>query len=90
MLDETANLVDSEDLRLSKIDVDNMAAGVAAAAEAKDQIAGGQLTEAKASLERAGKLWPQYVLLASLNESLKKAEKEAADKSKEEAKTAKP
>ena len=90
VLDETSSLADSEDLRLSKIDVDSMAAGVAAAAEAKEQIAGGQLTEAKASLERAGKVWPQYVLLASLNESLKKAEQEAAEKAKEEAKTAKP
>ena len=90
VLDETSKLADSEDLRLSKIDVDNMAAGVAAASEAKEQIASGQLTEAKASLERAGKLWPQYVLLASLNESLKKAEKEAAEKAKEEAKSAAP
>ena len=90
VLDETSSLVDSEDLRLSKIDVDSMAAGVAAAAEAKEQIASGQLTEAKASLERAGKVWPQYVLLASLNESLKKAEQEAAEKAKEEAKSAAP
>jgi hypothetical protein len=90
VLDETSSLVDSEDLRLSKIDVDSMAAGVAAAAEAKEQIAGGQLTEAKSSLERAGKVWPQYVLLASLNESLKKAEQEAAEKAKKEAKSAAP
>lgn len=89
-LDETSKTADSEDLRLAKVDVDNMTAGVAAAAEAKEQMAKGQLAEAKASLERAAKLWPQYVLLASLNESLQRAEKEAADKAKEQSKPAAP
>lgn len=86
VLDEMSKLADSENLRLAKIDADSLNAGVAAAAEAKQQIESGQLAEAKGSLEQAGKLWPQYVLLASLNESLKKAEEGAADKAEEEAK----
>jgi len=90
VLDELSKLADTEDLRLSKVDIDNMSAGVAAAAKAKGLIESGQLAEAKTDLEQAGKLWPQYALLASLNESLKKAEKEAADKAKEEAKSSKP
>jgi hypothetical protein len=86
VLDELSKLADTEDLRLSKVDIDNMNAGVEAAAKAKSQIETGQLAEAKTDLEQAGKLWPHYALLASLNESLKKAEKEAADKAKEETK----
>jgi len=90
VLDDTSKLAGSEDARLAKVDVDNMNAAIASAAEAKKQIESGQLAEAKLSLETASKLWPQYVLLASLNESLKKAEKEAADKAKEKSKPATP
>ena len=90
VLDDMSKLADSEDARLAKVDVDNMNAAIASAAEAKKQIESGQFAEAKTSLETASKLWSQYVLLASLNESLKKAEKEAADKAKEEAKPAAP
>ena len=89
-LDEMSKLADSEDARLAKVDVDNLDAAVDSAAQARKQIEGGQLAEAKSNLETASKLWPQYVLLASLNESLKKAEKEAADKAKEESKPAAP
>ncbi len=89
-LDEMSKLAEREDERLAKVDVDNMNAAIAAAAEAKKQIESGRFAEAKTSLETASKLWPQYVLLASLNESLKKAEKEAAEKAKEEAKSAAP
>lgn len=88
VLDEMSKLTDSEDARLAKVDVDNMNAAIASAAEAKKQIEDDRFAEAKTSLETASKLWPQYVLLASLNESLKKAEKEAADKAKEENKPA--
>jgi len=90
VLEATSKLADSEDLRLGKVGVDSMTDGIAAAAAAKEQLTNGQLAEAKESLARAGKLWPQYVLLPPLNEALKKAEKEAADKAKEEAKPATP
>jgi hypothetical protein len=90
VLAEMSKLADSEDTRLAKVDVDNMSAAIASAAEAKKQIESGRFAEAKTSLETASRLWPQYVLLASLNESLKKAENEATEKSKEETKPATP
>lgn len=90
VLEEMSKLADTEDLRLAKLDTSNMTEGVAAAAGAKEQISNGQLAEAKASLERAGQLWPQYALLAPLKESLQKAEKEAAGQAKEQAKPATP
>jgi len=83
-LDELSKLVDSDEERLSKIDAQSMASAVTAAGEAKQQIADGRLAEAKLSIERARTLWPKYVLLASLQESLKKAQLEAAKKPGEE------
>ena len=89
VLDDLSKLVDSEETRLGQIDVETLAAGVAAAGEAKAQIEAGQLAAAKESIERAEKLWSQHVLLASLKDSLKKAEEEVARKFKEEEKPAK-
>ena len=86
VLDDLTKLTDTEEMRLAKIDTDSMSAGVSAAAEAKQKMSAGQLSEAKSSLERAEKLWPQYVLLASLKDSLRKSEQEAAQQAKEPAK----
>jgi hypothetical protein len=77
VLDDLSNLVESEETRLSKIDIETLAAGAAAVNEAQRQLAAGDLTAAKASLEKSQKLWSQHVLLASLQESLKKAQDEA-------------
>ena len=74
VLDDLSSLVESEEARLSKIDTATLAAGAAAANEAQRQLAAGNLSAAKANLEQAQKLWSQHVLLASLQESLKKAE----------------
>lgn len=79
VLDELSRLADSEETRLAKLDDASMASAVAAVAEAKRQIDAGQLAEAKASLERAEKLWPPYALLAPAKESLKKAEADAKE-----------
>jgi len=90
VLEELSKLTDTEDLRLAKVDADSMMAGVTAATGAREQIAAGRLPEAKASLEQAQKLWPQYVLLASLKDSLRKSEEDAAKKAKEPELTRKP
>ena len=74
VLNDLSSLVESEEARLSKIDTATLAAGAAAANEAQRQLAAGNLSAAKANLEQAQKLWSQHVLLASLQESLKKAE----------------
>ena len=66
--------MESEEARLSKIDTATLAAGATAVSEAQRQLAAGNLSAAKANLEQAQKLWSQHVLLASLQESLKKAE----------------
>ena len=78
LLADLSALVESEDVRLSKIDIETLAAGAIAANEAQRQLAAGDLPAAQASLEQARKFWPQHALLASLQESLKKAETEAA------------
>ena len=78
LLADMSKLVESEEARLSKIDVETLAAGATAVSEAQRQLSAGDLTAAKASLEQARKCWPQHVLLVSLQESLKKAETEAA------------
>jgi len=90
VLEELSKLTDTEDLRLAKVDADSMMAGVTAATGAREQIAAGRLPEAKASLDQAQKLWPQYVLLASLKDSLRKSEEDAAKKAKEPELTRKP
>ena len=90
VLDDLSKLADTEDARLSKIDVQTLSEGVVAVSEAKAQLEAGDLDGAKISLDDAQKLWSQHVLLASLRESLKKAEKEVADKAKEESKPAAP
>jgi len=74
VLDDLSSLVESEEARLSKIDTATLGAGAAAVSEAQRQLAAGNLSAAKANLEQAQKLWSQHVLLASLQESLKKAE----------------
>ena len=74
VLDDLSSLVESEEARLSKIDTATLAAGATAVSEAQRQLAAGNLSAAKANLEQAQKLWSQHVLLASLQESLKKAE----------------
>ncbi|MEX1010262.1 MAG: PTPDL family protein [Chthoniobacterales bacterium] len=84
VLDDLSKLADSEMTRLTKVDTDTLAAGVVAAQEARTQIDSGDLVGAKASLDRAEKLWSQHVLLASLKDSLKKAQEEAARRAKEE------
>jgi hypothetical protein len=78
VLEDLSKLADSEETRLGLIDVETLASGVAAAREAKEQLDAGQLDAARQSLEQAEKLWSQHVLLASLKESLKKAQEEAA------------
>jgi len=78
VLDDLGRLADTEEARLSKIDTETLSAGVAAAQEARRKLETGDLAGAKASLEQAEKLWSQHVVLASLKESLKKAETEAA------------
>jgi hypothetical protein len=64
-----------------------MEAAVAAAQTARQQAEAGDFAEASANLDEAQKLWPQYVLLASLKESLRKAQEEAARRAKEEEKS---
>ena len=78
VLDDLAKLANTEEARLSKIDVQKLADAVEAARTAKQQLADGDLEGAKTSLDAAQKLWSQHVLLASLKESLKKAQEEAA------------
>lgn len=77
-LDALSKLADSEQTRLAKIDVETLSAAVAAAKDAQTKLEAGDLDGAKAGLDEAQKLWSQHVLLASLKESLKKAESEAA------------
>jgi hypothetical protein len=77
LLADLSGLMESEETRLSKIDIESLAAGATAVNEAQRQLAAGDLTAAQASLEQARKLWPQHVMLASLQESLKKVETEA-------------
>ena len=77
LLADLYGLMESEETRLSKIDIESLAAGATAVNEAQRQLAAGDLTAAQASLEQARKLWPQHVMLASLQESLKKVETEA-------------
>jgi len=78
VLEDLSNLVENEEIRLSKIDIETLAAGATAVNEARRQLDKGDLAAAKASLEQAQKLWSQHVLFASLQESLKKAETVAA------------
>ncbi len=87
VLDDLDKLADSEEARLAKVDVQTLVSALDAAQEARGQIEAGKLEEAKASLARAEKLWSQHVLLASLKESLKKAEEEAARRAKEKEQT---
>jgi hypothetical protein len=78
VLDDLAKLADAEQTRLEKIDVETMNSALVAAQRAAQEIESGELEAAKASLGTAEKLWSKHVLLASLRESLKKAESEAA------------
>ena len=82
VLDDLSKLADAEEARLSKIDTDTLADGADAVREAQAKLEAGDLAGAQASLDRAEKLWSQHVLLASLKESLKKAQAEAAAQAK--------
>jgi hypothetical protein len=87
ILADLAKLADREEARLAKIDTAKLSEAVEAARAAKKQLDAGDLEGAKASLDEAQKLWSQHVLLASLKESLKKAQEEAARRAKEDEKT---
>ncbi len=82
VLDDLAKLADAEEARLSKIDTKTLTDGVDAARAAQAKLETGDFPGAAADLDEAQKLWPQYVLLASLKESLKKAQAEAAAQAK--------
>ncbi len=86
VLEDLSKLADTEEARLSRIDVAKLTDAVEAARVAKQQLETGDLEGAKASLDEVQKLWSQHVLLASLKESLKKAQDEAAEKAKKEGK----
>jgi hypothetical protein len=86
VLGDLSKLADSEEARLAKIDTTKLSGAVEFARKAKQQLEAGDLEEAKASLDEAQKLWSQYAPLASLKESLKKAQDEAARRAKEEEK----
>jgi len=89
-LEDLSRLADSEDARLGKVDTAKMAAAVQAARAAREQLQSGDLQGTTTSLDEAKTLWPQYGQLAPLQESLKKAQEEAARQAKEEPKTAAP
>ncbi len=90
VLDDLAKLADAEQTRLEKIDVETMNSALVAAQRAAQEIESGEWEAAKASLGTAEKLWSQHVLLASLRESLKKAESGAAQTAAAEAAEKKP
>lgn len=90
VLEDLSKLADSEEARLSRIDIAKMSDAVEAARTAKEQLEAGDLEQAKANLDEAQKLWSQHVLLASLKDSLKKAQEQAARQAKEEEKPAQP
>lgn len=90
VLDDLSKLAEAEDARLSKINIEPMMAGIAAARQARKRLESGELEAAKTSLTEAQKLWPQYVLLASLAETLKKAESQPAQAAAESSATAQP
>ena len=85
-LGEMEKTIRNEEDRLGKIDLGPMEAAVAAARTAEQQLNAGDLGGASASLDEAQKLWSQYAPLASLKESLKKAQDEAARRAKEKEK----
>jgi len=76
-LEELAKKVQTETERLAKLDLASMEAAVAAAQRAKEELTLGNLASARESLAEAEKLWSQHVMLASLRESLQKAEADA-------------
>jgi hypothetical protein len=90
VLEDLSKLADSEEARLARIDTAKMSDAVETARTAKEQLEAGDLEQAKANLDEAQKLWSQHVLLASLKDSLKKAQEEAVRQAKEEEKPAQP
>lgn len=70
-LNELEKNIKAEQDRLAKIDIDGMTSAVSAAQKAREEIAAGDSAAASGSIEEAARLWPQYVVLASLRESLK-------------------
>ena len=85
-LEDLSRTADSEKGRLEKVDTSKLSGAVQSARTAREQLDAGDLEGAKASLEEARALWSQYGQLAPLQESLKKAQDEAARRAKEEAK----
>jgi hypothetical protein len=55
-----------------------MDAAVGAVRKAGEELAAGSLDAAKASLAEAERLWPRYVMVAPMKESLSKAQADAA------------
>jgi hypothetical protein len=90
VLEDLSKLADAEEARLSRIDVEKMSAAVDTVRTARAQLDSGDLEGAKTSLDEAQKLWSQHVLLASLRDSLKKAQDEAGRRAKEEEQSARP
>jgi hypothetical protein len=90
VLEDLSKLADTEEARLSRIDVEKMSAAVDTVRTARAQLDSGDLEGAKTSLDEAQKLWSQHVLLASLRDSLKKAQDEAGRRAKEEEQSARP
>lgn len=90
VLGELSKLAETEEARLAGIDTAGMSGAVAAARTAREQLAAGDLEGAKANLDEAQKLWSQHVLLASLQDSLKKAQDEAARQAKQQENPAQP
>lgn len=76
-LGDLEKTIRGESDRLDKIDVETMEAAVTAAGRARGEIASGELAAAQSSLDEASRLWSQHVVLASLRESLKKAQSTA-------------
>jgi len=74
LLADLTRTADTEGLRLKQVDVDKFDSAVAAVGQAKQELAAGQLDQAKTSLARAEQLWPQNMQLLPLRESLTKAQ----------------
>ncbi len=74
LLDDLAKRVESEKKRLDGKDSEKMSRAVAKAHEAQQQLNSGDLTAARQSIQDASRSWPQLANLATLEQSLKRAE----------------
>jgi len=84
-LDDLDRAIQAEEARLGRLNLTTMDTAVAAAARAQEALTDGRLDEARRELETAQQSWSQYVVLASLRDSLQKAEVEARTTAAEEA-----